>query len=88
MKVLVLSNNNGHNYKDPQAWLIEVSDNTDLDVIHDIELTQTGVHRMGGSWKRAFDDAGATYRILSEGYRSHYEKEQYDLSYTVTSGNY
>lgn len=89
MKVLFLNDHNLYEAKNPEATLLEIPDHWTPDLMRKLENTIPGVGRMGGSWRMVVDVCNILpYTVISKGQKSDYKKEDYDIEYTVISGNY
>lgn len=88
MKILFLSDSNGHDYYNPYAVLIELPNNVTSQTLSDLEARQLGAYRRGGSWKEIMEDGKIVYNVISEGRKSDYKDTEYDNIYKLISGNY
>lgn len=53
-----------------------------------LERMQPGAGRIGGKWERILMDGHIKYTLLSQGRKSSYASDQYDMEYVVITGNY
>jgi hypothetical protein len=88
MKILFLDYDCGFAYNDPIAVLVQINKSLPKKELEKFELSQPGVSRTGGNWKKIIEDAKATYKVIREGNRSDFEKENYDFEYELITGNY
>jgi|LauGreDrversion4_2_1035121.scaffolds.fasta_scaffold81066_3 hypothetical protein len=88
MKILFLDYDSGFAYNDPIAILVQVNKSLPKQELKKLELSQPGVSRTGGNWKRIIEDAKAICKVIKEGNKSDFEKENYDFEYELITGNY
>lgn len=59
MQVIFISDANGHEYANPLCTLVTLKEVNTIPItnpMYDLELTQVGVNRRGGSWKELCAD--------------------------------
>lgn len=87
MRVLFTNDDNGFSFQNPTADLVDVFNTSEL-IMKELEKTQVGVYRRGGSWREIIKDGNIEFNLISSGRKSDFSKEDYDLEYRVISGNY
>jgi len=86
MKILFTSDSNGHNYKDPIAFLVETQYVSDEDLFKaDME---TSTRFSGGIYSKILQKLNLNYTDIRRGRLSQFKKEEYDKEYRCSSGNY
>jgi len=88
MKILFVDDCNGNESEDPIVDLLDVPSNPSENLLKDLEATQLGVGRHGGSWKRIMNNGFMTYTVLKSGRLSDIKLNDYDMFYKLISGNY
>ena len=87
-RVLFLSDENGHEYSDPIANLVEIPKIINSSILHALELGQRGVYHLGGSWREMMEYGNIEYTVISSGRKSDYKNTDYDELYKLISGSY
>lgn len=87
MRILFLNDCNCFEASDPIADLVDVFDTSEL-IMKDLEKHQRGVGHRGGKWKEIMEDGNIKYNHLSNGRKSDYSKDDFDIEYKLISGNY
>ena len=87
MRVLFTDDCNMFEGRNPIADLVDVFDTSEL-IMKTLEKAQRGVRRMGGKWHEIMSDGNIKFNHLSNGRKSDYKEDEYDLEYRVISGNY
>lgn len=92
MKILFTDDCNMHEYNNPFATLVELSDYVDKEELSELEYRQVGVGRRGGDWKELLQELekekGITYTILKQDRMKDIPKWYNYWEYRVISGNY
>jgi len=86
MKILFTSDCNGHEYKDPRAFLIETTDISD-EVLHSADM-KTSNRFHGGIAEHILKSLGVEFQELKRGKFSEFSREEYDKEFKLSSGNY
>ena len=87
MKVLFLDTVNLFEQADPIADLVEVY-GISKEEMKALELTQRGVHKKGGNWRKIMTKGKIRHRHISNGRESDYKESEFDIKYTLIIGNY
>jgi len=86
--VLFLDDCNGFESNDPLAWLVKIPNVITLKILDALERTQHNALRFGGNWKYIMRDGEIKHEEISNGRKSDYIEDDYDIVYKVASGNY
>lgn len=89
IQILFLSDGNGHLYRDPDAWLIALSEDITDKELDECSLTQLGAERVGGHINHILTELrqrGVTSEELARGPRSDFPVDI--RTYKLISGNY
>jgi len=88
IRVLFLDNCNGFESRDPKADLVDIPAAIGKRELKALERRQPGAHNMGGSWKKIMQDGAIDHTEVASGKKSDFNEGDYDLEYSVISGNY
>lgn len=87
-KVLFVDYDNGHSYKDPIVWYVNIIDEVIEEQLTAAENLQTAKGWLGGDPIRLLRDLGKDYYIIGKGKYSKFTEVYTDIVYSLTIGKY
>ncbi len=87
-KILFLDTCNNYESHNPIAYLVEISDKINKEILYTAERLQKGVNYLGGKWEDIMKSLNIEYKLISEGRKSDYSEHDYNELYSLINGNY